>query len=52
MGILNSYISRNLGIGFIVGVFMVGAMSVQTWDTEIASPAMAATADAEASITR
>lgn len=52
MGILNSDISRNFGIGFIVGAFMVGAMSVQTWDTQIASPAMAATADAEASITR
>ena len=52
MGILKSDISRNFGIGFIVGVFMVGAMSVLAWDTEIAGPAMAATADAEASITR
>ena len=52
MGILKSDISRHFGIGFIVGAFMVGAMSVQTWDTQIASPAMATTADAEASITR
>nr|WP_298898581.1 hypothetical protein [uncultured Altererythrobacter sp.] len=52
MSILKSDISRNFGIGFVLGALMVGAMSVQTWDTQVASPAMAATADVETSTTR
>ena len=52
MTLLKSDLSRNFGIGFVIGALMVGAMSVQSWDTQVASPAMAATADAEASATQ
>ena len=52
MSILKSDLSRNFGIGFVIGALMVGAMSVQNWDTQVASPAMAATADIETSPTQ
>ena len=52
MSILKSDLSRNFGIGFVIGALMVGAMSVQNWDTQVASPAMAATTQAEVSQTQ
>ena len=49
MTILKSDLTRNFSIGFLVGALMVGAMSVQNWDTELASPAQASTPQVEAS---
>ena len=45
MTILKSDLPRNFGIGFLIGALMVGAMSVQNWDAQVATPAMAAAAD-------
>lgn len=48
MTILKSDLPRNFGIGFLIGALMAGAMSVQNWDAQVASPAMAADTDSAA----
>ena len=52
MTILKSDLPRNFGIGFLIGALMVGAMSVQNWDAQVATPAMAAAGDTESAATQ
>jgi hypothetical protein len=47
MGLFKADLYRNFAIGFFAGALAVGAMTAQDWKAELASPAHAATADAE-----
>ena len=49
MTLLKSDLTRNFGIGFVIGALMVGAMSVQDWSAQVVAPVQAATAQVEAS---
>ncbi len=44
MGLFKPDLFRNFAIGFVIGTLAVGAMSVQDWSAEIATPAYASTA--------
>ena len=48
MGLFTPDLYRSFAIGFAVGVVIIGASAVRNWDTDLASPAQAATAVQEA----
>ena len=43
MGLFTPDLYRSFAIGFAVGAVIIGASTVPNWDTDLASPAQAAT---------
>ncbi|WP_427966302.1 hypothetical protein [Altererythrobacter sp.] len=47
MGLFKADLYRNFAIGFAVGTLLVGAMTAQDWNADLAAPAYAATGEAQ-----
>ena len=45
MGLIKSDLTRNFGIGFLLGAVLVGAMTAEDWKAEFSQEAYAATTE-------